>query len=234
MITEELSPAKEIDSAVTRSCIYKLLSLGFRYPTSELFRIVRSGELMTELLQEISSVPHLQRVAYENQEAIGKLQDKLDGLSFEDFEVRYVNTFDVGFPEPPCPAYEGLYRDEERTAIMIEVAEFYNHFGLRMSRDENKRELPDYICAELEFLHFLAFKEALAREQGETELMEGYILAQKDFLHRHLVAWIPKFSTKLKEAAEFDETVTTVFYPELANLTASVVGKDLEWMNSQA
>ena len=46
---------------------------------------------------------------------------------------------------------------------MLEVSEFYKHFGLNMNQEEGKRELPDHLCAELEFLHFLTFKEAQAR-----------------------------------------------------------------------
>ncbi len=91
-----------------------------------------------------------------------------------------------------------------------------------MSRDEGKREHPDHLCAELEFLHFLTFKEAQAVEDGNTELLKGYRLAQKDFLKRHLIQWVPKFHGRLQSSARFP------FYTELARITSVFLAQDME------
>jgi DMSO reductase family type II enzyme chaperone len=186
---------------LVRSSIYRMLAQGFKYPTKEMFESYLNGEFVTDLIEHISSVPHLSSIVIEEANLSDRVKQGLAGVSFEDFEVNYVHTFDVGFPQPPCPPYEGLYRQgEERTAIMVEISEFYKHFGLSMSREEGKRELPDYLCAELEFLHFLTVKEAQARENGDTQHLRGYIHAQKDFLERHMIDWFPKFCQKLEKS----------------------------------
>lgn len=82
---------------------------------------------------------------------------------------------------------------------MLNIAAFYKHFGLETGQQENNHELPDHISAELEFMHFLSFKEAHAREEADTELLTGYVLAQHDFLQRHLLLWVPDFASKIEE-----------------------------------
>ena len=101
---------------------------------------------------------------------------------------------------------------------MLEVSEFYNCFGLRMSQEEGKREFPDHICAELEFMHFLTFKEAHATGESSSE----YLLAQKDFLGRHLIQWIPKFCSDLQDLQSLP------FYTLLAQITSKFVGCEFE------
>lgn len=212
---------------IIRSTLYRLISFGFRYPDPEVFNSFQNGEFLSELWDNISALLYLDPIMNEKALMNRKVQDDTEKGTFEDFEVRYVQTFDVGVPEPPCPPYEGVYRKEEaRTSLMIEVSEFYKHFGLSMSQEEGKRELPDHLCAELEFLHFLAFKEAQAREKGDAELLHGYLLAQKDFLERHLVHWIPKFYNKLQS------TNAPSFYVRLAGIASLFIAHDLEWLSS--
>jgi DMSO reductase family type II enzyme chaperone len=209
---------------LVRSHIYHLFALGFKYPTREAFDTFQSGQFLAELLSHIAALPHLASLAREEAGIAGKVSGDLEGIAFEDFETTYVGTFDVGFPEPPCPPYEGVYSEAmPRTEIMLEVGRFYTHFGLAMNQTEGKRELPDYLCAELEFLHFLAIKEAQASEAGNgsaQELFHGYVLAQKDFLERHMIAWLPKFSEKVQGVNGL------AFYPDLARVLVRLVNEE--------
>jgi len=185
-----------------RSDAYKLFSIVFKYPTEEAFKAYQSGEFITALWEVLSALPHTKGILEAEAELPMTIQQELGGLSLLDLEVKFNQTFEVGAPEPLCPPYEGLFRKGvERTWIMIEVAEFYKQFGLKMSTEEGKRELPDHLCPELEFLHFLAFKEAQAREENTTDLLKGYVHAQKDFLERHIMTWISEFSKKLQASA---------------------------------
>lgn len=214
-------------SPADRSTIYKLLSLAFHYPTEDLIHAFQNGEYMNELLAALSAIPHLQSLAAEWDQSAEKSREQLNGVSFADFEVNFVRTFDVGTSTPPCPPFEGFYRKEKgQTTIMLEVSEFYKHFGLAMDQDDGKRELPDHLCAELEFLHFLSFKETQAREEENSELLEGYLLAQKDFLERHLCQWLPDFAEKLQTSTY------EPFYAELARLATDVTKLDHEWVTS--
>jgi DMSO reductase family type II enzyme chaperone len=204
-----------------RSNVYKLLSRGFRYPTPEIFKTFRNGEFLEELMGNIIALPYKKNLA-EHALQIEIILDDLGEIMFDDFEAGFIRTFDSGAPLPPSPPYEGFYRGEPRTAVLLAVSEFYRHFGLIMSREEGKREHPDHLCAELEFLHFLTFKEAQAMEDGNTEFLKGYRLAQKDFLERHLIQWVPKFHDRLQSSTRFS------FYTELARITSVFIVQDVE------
>ncbi len=210
----------------TRSAVYKLLSVVFKYPTQEIFQAYQSGDFLSELFDAMSMFPHMRGLG-DVAGLIEKVQKDLEKMTFRDFEVKHAQTFDVGAPEPPCPPYEGVYRDGiERTGILIEVSEFYKQFGLKTNPEEGKRELADNLSAELEFLHFLTFKEAQAREEGNQELLKGYVLAQKDFLERHMINWIPKFSEKMQKSS------TVPLYAELAKITSAFANSELGLVRS--
>jgi DMSO reductase family type II enzyme chaperone len=120
----------------------------------------------------------------------------LDGLvgsgEYVDFQADYLRLFEVGLGIPPCPLYAGIYRGG-RKSVMEELTRFYNYFGL--SVEQGKGELPDHISTELEFMHFLAYKElaALARREDAAP----YRRAQADFLERQLVSWLPALEARL-------------------------------------
>ena len=206
--------------AFIRSNLYKLLSIGFRFPTPRLFKTFQNGEFLDELMYHISSIPGLNTLILERSPMAGREKDAMKGMTLAEFEIKFTRTFDAGTPIPLCSPYEGHYCDKPRSMVMLEVSEFYNFFGLHMSQEEGKREFPDHICAELEFLHFLTFKEALG--EGKGEKLKGYLLAQKDFLERHLVQWIPKFCLKLQDSASLP------FYAWLAQITSRFISFEFE------
>lgn len=202
------------DDADRRSALYKLLSAGFRYPTPETFRPIADGSLLAEA-RGLAGEPR-------------RSPEQKPAGEYGRFAVEYVRIFDVGAPKPPCPPYEGFYRsDRARTAILLEVSEFYRHFGLGMHRQEGARELPDHVCAELEFLHFLAFKEASASSAGAAELTRGYRWAQGDFLSLHLCRWLPALCERLERAGGAG------FYVELGALAARVAERDRTFLSGE-
>lgn len=52
------------------------------------------------------------------------------------------------------------------------------------------------------FFNFLAFKESQAKIDEDSKFLEGYLLAQKDFLNRHPVQWVQKFCDLLCNLAD--------------------------------
>jgi DMSO reductase family type II enzyme chaperone len=107
---------------------------------------------------------------------------------------------------------------------MEEVVRFYNHFGLTLS--EKPRELPDHLTTQLEFLHFLAYREAEALERGDDP--SSYQRAQRDFLGRHPGRWIPMLRAKLEAQEpmpfflELVRRLERLLEAELARLVALV------------
>jgi DMSO reductase family type II enzyme chaperone len=184
--------------ADARSSALRLLALPFRYPVEEVLEAFRSGEFAEALGDHASLVPHLRAALDRNATALEDARAQLADLPIAAMEVAFTGTFVAAFPEAPCSPYEGLVRKSEpRVQLMLEVSDFYRHFGMRMNPGEGQNEAPDHLRAELEFLQFLCLKEAQARREETSELLYGYLLAQRDFLARHLVVWVRPFAELL-------------------------------------
>lgn len=219
-------PVKVADS-FTRSQIYHLLAIGFKYPTREWFELYQSGNFIAEILKLLTSLPRLSGIALEEASTRDKVNLDLKGVDYRDFEAKYVTTFDAGFPEIPCPLYSGLYPNGiPRSEALLELAAFYKHFGLAMSQEESTREGQDHLCAELEFLHLLSLKEFKARQEKQSSLLSSYLLAQKDFLERHMIDWFPKFLEKVQQVDRLP------FYPDLARITMRFTNCEYKFINA--
>lgn len=128
----------------------------------------------------------------------------------------YTRLFDTGLGGPPCPLYGGLYA-ADRAKVMEECVRFYNHFGLQPA--ESPRELPDQLLTELEFLHFLAFREMQALGEGQDP--GPWRRAQRDFLQRHPARWVPRLHERLAGQNAMP------FYAELVALLDALLGHEL-------
>jgi len=191
-------------AAAARSAIYRCLAVAFAFPTPELSQAVASGRFLEELLAAAAELPF--PISADGLEAD-------PALSFEEMEGEYIRLFDVGPGRPPCPLYEGSHR-RGRQKIMEELVRFYEHFGLR----HEKGDLPDHLCAELEFMHYLAFKQAAAL-RADTD-SEPYRLAQRDFLGRRLNRWLPRLRLRLEQLDP------PRFYLSLARLAEEMCHRD--------
>ena len=147
------------------------------------------------------------------------LTPAFDGLvasgSYLDFQAYYLRLFEAALGVPPCPLYSGIYRGG-RKSVMEELVRFYNYFGL--STEHGAGELPDHVATELEFMHFLAFKELAALHRGEDP--SSYRHAQRDFIERQLLSWLPELEVRLCKSE------TPPFYTALCMLTAAFARAD--------
>ena len=114
--------------------------------------------------------------------------------STEELAVEYTRLFDAGASGPPCPLYAGLHGGD-RMKKMEEAVRFYNHFGVTTS--EAQRELPDHLPTQLEFMHYLTYREVEALHAGSDA--GPYRRAQRDFIARQLDSWMPKLCERLEE-----------------------------------
>ena len=186
-----------------RCLVYATFAAAFEYPDSEMVEAVRSGKLAEKFREAISAVDPV--VA---QEADWQaLSDA--GTADDDLMVEFTRLFDAGTAGPPCALYGGLYTGA-RMQVMEELVRFYNFFGLSMS--ETPHELPDHITTQLEFLHFLTFRETNLAEQGED--VSDCQRAERDFIARHPGRWIPQMRLKMLEL----EPAPLGFYNELTRL----------------
>lgn len=190
--------------AAARSLAYSVFARMFEYPDEERGEAIRSGELATLLREALVAVdPTIDEVA-----SWDALRDA--GEEDDDLAVEFTRLFDVGAGAPPCPLHGGLYFGS-RMKTMEESLRFYNFFGLTLS--EAPRELPDHLTTQLEFLHFLAFREAQALQAGTDP--GSWQRAERDFVVRHPGRWVPL----LRKRVEKEEPMA--FFRELVARLAS-------------
>jgi len=199
-------------AAAARASLYVLLANALSYPTPELASALTSGALRDELDALAPSLPFALRT--------GSIQSVGSGPSDEVVEQEYLRLFEVGPGRPPCPPYEGSHR-RGRQEILEDLVRFYEHFGLR----HQPGDLPDHLCTELEFLHYLAFKEAAALQSGGDA--QSYVLAQRDFLARHPVLWLTSLRAKLEHMQALP------LYGSLVRFVEDVCTKDLAFLEKR-
>jgi len=186
-VLEGLSGPEERHAAL-RSQAYATFVSAFAYPDAELVDAVRSGAL-ADALRDVLAAVDASLAEGADWEALRDAGEGDDELA-----VEYTRLFDVGAAGPPCPLYGGLYTGA-RMKTMEEVVRFYNHFGLTMA--EEPRELPDHLATQLEFLHYLAFRETEALHEGTDP---GSVRrAQRDFVARHPGRWVPLLRARVEQ-----------------------------------
>lgn len=193
--------------AAARSSIYGLFQDAFAYPKEETREALAAGELV-ELLREA-----LARAEVDFTPAQEQWRTLQEVSSAEDLAMEYTRLFDTGASGPPCPLYGGLYGGD-RLNKLEEMVRFYNHFGLTTA--EEVRELPDHLPTQLEFMHYLSYREAEALHAGRDA--GPYRRAQRDFAERNLESWVPKLYARLQEhqANDFFLSLVKIFLDFLA------------------
>lgn len=185
MIQLDSLESPEAIRTASRSRLYSLLAAVLQFPTPELHEQLEAGAYGQALLGAAEALPY----------SLVLVRDALvASFGYTDFQAEYIRLFDVG-PKgpPPCTLYEGEYRGGGRMQVMEDLLRFYQHFGLALSPE--RRELPDHLTVQLEFLHYLTFKELAALTRGLDP--SPYRRAQKDFLERHPSRWLPHLRAKI-------------------------------------
>lgn len=229
-----MNQEETINRALARSYLYHLSSLLFLYPeetvlsslgweeAGEAVALLGSPDGLTETLESLK----------------GSLQS-VDAMRSE-FSKIFGYTLQCD-----CPPYETLYGSGgyagantqlagaqvfEQSQTLGDIAGFYRAFGLEVS-DQIKERL-DYISIELEFMSFLAYKEAYAliSDGGEDEKAERVEIcqdAQRKFLNDHLGRWALFFTDRLAEKAKDG------FYLWLARLTGKLLAFEIKAIETQ-
>lgn len=194
---------------VARSQAYLFLGRTFAFPGQAFFDDVTGGRWQEQATGFLPQLPF----------PVPPLGGDPPTVSRDDFQAEYNRLFEVGSGGPPCPLFGGLY-DRDRMRVMEELIRFYNYFGLSLE----KGQLPDHITVELEFMHYLTYKEAEAQQNGGGQ--ESYRRAQKDFLDRHLGKWVPVLHQKLAKCQPLP------FFDGLVAWTEDFLGRDRQYLKS--
>ncbi|MFZ5569958.1 MAG: molecular chaperone TorD family protein [Thermodesulfobacteriota bacterium] len=229
LFTDQLKNQAEITTA-NRSRMYSLIAEIFRYPDEPFRRQAQNGDLEQALGRLTENLPY----PFEWRE---KEKARLRGLatvSDENIEVEFIRLFEAGPGSPPIPLLEGLYR-EDRQAIFRELILFYNHFGLSYG-EGSMEDRPDHICYQMEFLHFLTFKELMAL-QSDRDVFP-YMRAEQDFLERHPLLWTGQLLESCrrleKNLPDSEDACLEVFhfYEALFQLTHEFLAADCRYLKT--
>ena len=173
--------------AVTRSFVYAFLCRALAYPTTEHHAALRER-----------IVPALEQLDTTNETAVARRHIP---AQLDDMRAEHTAIFSLTV-SADCPDYESAYNSRDvfqQTQQMADVGGFYRAQGLEAGGAQAER--PDHITTELEFMSFLALKEAHVIEKlGEHEL-DMTREAQCLFLRDHLGCWGPGLGGRIEARA---------------------------------
>ena len=203
MIEEDtLTPEKLSELAEFRSKIYGFLSSVYIQIPSHNFVKTLLGEEVSSFLSTLPPNIGLPQGMEEGLEDIQRFIETSSGQAVEEvhqgLSVDYTRLFRGIMPGyGPPPPYESVYRDGGRVLMgrsSVEVQRKYAAAGVQTPAEYN--EPPDYIGLELDFMRFLAEKEAECWRKDERDSALAYLNMERDFLDEHIMKWIPGFCDK--------------------------------------
>ncbi|NIN69302.1 MAG: 4Fe-4S dicluster domain-containing protein [Anaerolineae bacterium] len=146
----------------------------------------------------------------------------------EGLEAEYTRLF-VGPGRPVAHPCESVYREGQVMGeCTLAVRERYAEEGL----GPEDQLLPDHVAVELEFMSYLARKEAEAWEENDVDRAEAYLRQEESFLREHLGRWLPSFCKRLLAGEAHP------FYAGLAQRAWEQVAEDMaelrSWLRASA
>jgi DMSO reductase family type II enzyme chaperone len=132
-------------------------------------------------------------------------------------KTEYSGLFEVGSQGPPVPIREDL-QTGQLSGTREDIVRFYDYFGYAL--DGKFAWAPDHLSVELEFMHFLTYREAEARDG-----VLSYQLAQLDFSGRHLAKWLPALARNVQRHAAGS------LYGRVVDCVHRFVLADFAWQN---
>lgn len=194
--------------ASLRARVYRLLADAFLYPDEELVASLQEGTFRKGVREWTDEESEARR-----EEALRRLEALLSLPCFSSLEAlrgEYAHAFGHTIA-CECPPYESEYGSAhiyQQAGRLADIGGFYRAFGLEVS--EAHPERLDHIALELEFMSFLALKEAYALERHGEEWADICLGAQRRFLRDHLGRWTPLFLRLLRRKGGFYGTLAEV------------------------
>ncbi len=238
-VGSSLKDSPAVERALARSKLYLLLSWSYLYPEDDEFLdYLQSGELVEDGRAALESLKTAlpNPVDQEIEETLKGLADHFDAVEhwvssegvnwdIQDLRDEHRRVFS-NVIALDCPPYETLFGNDHvfgQSYVMGDIAGFYSAFGVQLSQDIHERL--DHLSVELEFLHFLAYKESYALCHDGPEKLKTVVEAEKKFVKEHVGRWVPLFSGMLKKKAEYG------FYKIIADLTSQWVAFEIAYLD---
>ena len=171
-----------------RSAGYRLLSQATMHPGEDVIAALREEDLpqaqaAAEILDETFSEP------------LAAFAKELQNATPDDLQREHGHIFThlLSLDCPPCETVYTAQEIFEETAQLSDIAGFFRAFGMDLA----ERERPDHITVELEFMHLLTSKEALAHLHHGSEKARLCRVVQRKFVQDHLGRWGRQFAQQL-------------------------------------
>ena len=236
-VTVKDSPA--VERALNRSKLYLLASWSLLYPEDDEFldylqcgEFVEDGRAAMHGLEVVLQGKGGDR-AKQKLQSIGSVLDEIErwvaaegtNWKLEDLQAEHRRVFS-NVITLDCPPYETLFGNDHvfaQSHTMGDIAGFYKAFGVELSKDIHERL--DHLSVELEFMHFLAYKESYALCHDGPEKTQIVTDAQSKFVKNHIGRWVPLFSKMLAKKAD------SGLYRYVADLCAAWMDFETAYLN---
>ena len=207
----------QLKKLLATSHMYRLLSFCFLYPSEEMQQALRDGSLASQMKTISQTLPYASKIREEVVTFISSLTDNVSKVRPSSIQTEYDVLFGQS-EELPCPPYETSYNTEQifsTSRKLADIAGFYRAFGLSTSGTWHDRV--DHVAAELEFMHFLTFKEAHAIASGKQSEAQLTKDASLKFLKEHVLEWVGSFAENLQKVSKVP------YYASLGELTRKFI-----------
>ncbi len=219
----EVVVAEDQRGTAARSACYRQLGGSFAFPDETLTGAAMAAALSTSLWALLPDLPY-------GEAAKQRLRTLLDGLdawaatdaAAEPLQATHTALFDNCHGRAVVSLYEKDYGNGDAKMVWEEVIRFYEHFGLEFDVRVRK-DWPDHIGTELEFLHFLTFLEATADAADRPV----YAQAQGDFLSRRLARWAARFARQVGGLSQPGP------YAAIANLIEALTDAEMDFLGRE-
>jgi TorA maturation chaperone TorD len=205
--------------AVGRAAMYGFLSRSLLFPTAEGYDSI--GSELVPLLESFSCRSGELQVAFSDAVAAHDVgRDELrraHSLLFTHIENQ------------DCPVHESAYSPGDvfrRADVMADIAAFYRAHGLEAGGIEHERV--DHIATEVEFMSFLARKEAYAIQHLGIDEREECRRSQRSFLGDHLACWAPGLASRVQLLADHR------FFEAIGSLLAAWIEAEKQYLDVEA
>ncbi|MEE9197204.1 MAG: molecular chaperone TorD family protein [bacterium] len=177
---------------LARSAIYRLLSQALVYPSGEAIAALRE----VDLPQAELAAAHLPPKVVPLLAALAEQLQATDAVQLQT-EHRRVFSHIMSLDCPPCETFYTARHIFQETQELSDIGGFFRAFGLEMG----DKERLDHISVELEFMHFLTYKEAYALTHHGSSRARLCREVQRKFMRDHLGRWALRFADRLAQKA---------------------------------
>jgi TorA maturation chaperone TorD len=193
---------RRLEKTLAHAAIFRLLARAFAHPAP--------GHVLAvnEAFAELDKTRVADREPLRRARALARTRNVWRRADETECAREYMRLF---LGSGPVSLHETAYGDGRRLAgravELADIGGFYAAFGFALS--ESEPDLPDHLCAELEFYSLLLVKEAYALSRGWFPQVHIVRTAAGAFLEQHLGRWVGAFKSALGEN-------NAIFYGDLA------------------